>query len=172
MTRIGSRKTAKLLVESLNETSRAPEGFNLIGSGSFRSVYLHVEENVVYKVDDGYDDGDYDNVREYRNAKTLRRMADENGVIGKHIRIPAVTGYDINGSFVIAMEYVGGTMGATARVPNAARKELYKIGKFHDMHGYNYKYDNGYIIPIDMGSLRAKCHTNPNVDRRILTGGL
>jgi hypothetical protein len=85
---IGSLHTARMLHEhfNVNQKSRAPKGFNRIGEGSYRAVYLEKATNLVYKV------GNYDaNIEEWNNYRALRRKGFKR--IGFDLRIPKTYAY-------------------------------------------------------------------------------
>lgn len=149
---IGTRQHAEQILNA-HRNGAIPAAFSRVGSGSYRVVYLHKETNVVYKVDTRNhccDDCDvtevaYSSKAELRNARALRNRQ------LKHVRIPAVSGFTINGELVLAMEYI---KKVRSRPSDEALLELYGL-RFADMHGMNFMVDaQGKIVPVDMASPR------------------
>lgn len=130
-----------------------------VGNGGTRHAFLHVPTGVVYKVDSSeYGYHGYMNADEIRNARRLLRRFRANGYkVSKHVQIPLTSAFRVkspsgNHEYVIAMQYIEGTMGNEAKVSKAAREELFSLG-FGDMHGYNYIVTEcGTVWPVDMGS--------------------
>lgn len=174
MARIGNRKDAKFILEWYREHGRnkdTPEGWKMLGSGSYRIAFLHVESDVVYKVDRWADTSDgYESNVEVRHARTLWRQSGGTGILGTRFRVPKVSGFNFTGQVVVAMEAIRGVLMADHgddTVCPEGRFELYQIGRFGDMHPYNFFIDeNGYAVPVDMASPRSSKHP----DLRVLTG--
>lgn len=166
MALVGSRKDAAFISEWFEQAqswSNTPVGWTLLGSGSFRAVFLHIESDVAYKLDcAGYEDPGYDSRQEVSVARRLRKRT------FSKVRIPATSGYNIGGKFVVAMERVDGTMGGSSN-PATFREgllELFRIG-FMDMHEWNYMIDSdGFVVPVDMASPISKRQS----DIRVLLG--
>ena len=150
MALVGSRKVAEALLED-----RYPEGVERLDGGGCRSVFIDQQTKVVYKLDEeGYRVLGYDNEREFRNA---RYLAKSTGWWREHVAIPPVSGYRFNDRLVVAMPFIEGTIGWTARhsIPKIKRDALAATG-FADMHGGNYIVANdGMIWIIDLGSPRS-----------------
>lgn len=169
---IGSRKVAKEIYDFIKSDKRLPpDKWRSIGSGSFRSVYLHVPTQVVYKVDDYMYDQGYTNKRELHNARVLRKMS-QDGFIGKKCRIPKVSGYKFGDDIVLAMEHIKGEPGpnfvSSSKRAAEGRRTLHQVGRFEDMHEYNYLVEKGaVVVPVDMGSPRVSLNF---ADTRVLHG--
>lgn len=160
---IGSRKYAARALSIHNGERDCGRDFSRIGSGSMRDCYLHKPTGVVYKVQT-WDYEDYTNSTELRNARTLRRRQ------FTHVYIPKTSGFTIDGSLVLAMEHIKGSMGreVSRSAYKPLRQELYKLG-FEDMHGDNFIFTtDGKIAPVDMGSPRKPIR---EADRRVLSCG-
>ena len=166
---IGNRKDAETALSLHRSSSWGSDAggkdWTRIGSGSFRDCWLHKPTGVVYKIEsNSY--GGYTNASELRNARALKRES------FMHVRIPKVSGFKIDRELVLAMEHVKGPLGSevsTTEKPEA-RKELHEKCRFEDMHGANFIFDeDGYIVPIDMGSTRRK--SKEFADSRVLTCG-
>lgn len=159
------RKSARVLLR------KAPDGWLRLGNGSYRVVYLHIDTNVVYKVEVRLADGEgYDSATEVRHAQRLRRGSD-NGRIASHLRIPVTSGFRIGEYMVVAMEAVRGAMldGYSGKHVKG-RVQLLELGKFEDMHCYNYIVERGgVVVPIDMASPRVR-DAVMNADSRVLSG--
>lgn len=172
MATIGNRAIASMLKDY--DYWAKPDGFRIIGEGSYRAALLHEATNVVYKVaQDGMDDSGYTSNQEVRIAKALAKRA------FKHVRIPQTSAYKFGETLIVAMEFVAGDLFAnrddktdTKWIP--ALIELFNIG-FSDMHGRNFIVDTkGMLVPIDMASptrkSRADCRvlsdfrTHPDVE--------
>lgn len=161
---------AYAVVEEYRENWEMPEGWSMVGSGSFRTAVMHDETGIVYKVEDWRDDPDYSNRGEYETAEELRQIAWE------RVRIPDVVLFDTEHGDVLAMEYVSGTMGTAS--PSSefreARKEMFEKGRLVDMHGDNFLFDDdGYLVPVDLASPIADPDERPweQPDASVLTCG-
>lgn len=148
---IGSRKQARYAL-MMSIEGRVFDDWKMIGSGSFRTCYLHKPSGVVYKVESDFREEGYDNWSELKNArKLLRKCIDNDQWLDEYIRIPKVSGYRIGDELVIAMQYIAGDIGADATNTSALRA-LYNIG-FQDMHAANFiSDDEGSLWPIDLAS--------------------
>lgn len=161
--RIGTAALAREAL-TLREAWPLPDEWRQIGAGCFRTAYLHEPTNVVYKVEDYEDlnEPEYGNRTEVRNAKAL--MRDPEVASSKYIRIPLTTGWNVDGQYVVAMEYIPGQRGSA---PHAYAKEAHALLRLGDMHRGNFRVHDGHFYPIDMGSTR---HRSPeHADRRVLT---
>lgn len=107
---LGNEQDARLIRDFvLADKKRArgrmgcPDGWQFLGSGSFRSVWLS-PEGVCYKVEHEYYPYSSDNAAEYRNWRNWTR----NCMLPEGTRIPELTYYELDGKPVIAMERVNG----------------------------------------------------------------
>lgn len=161
---IGTRAHAKIAL-SLG-SGNTPEGWERLGIGGMRCVYRHIPTNVVYKVERCAEPA-FGNVTEARQAQRLRRIKWNN------VRIPLTSLFSVNGTPVVAMEYVEGTQGTNSpkRYRMEARQEMFDKGKMADMHGLNFVFDeNDNLVPIDLGSpTGGRDEYDP--DGRVLTCG-
>jgi hypothetical protein len=172
MPRIGSHITASRAVEAYDfymNVGCIPDGWSVLGQGSFRIALLHEPSGVVYKVENGYGDDGHNNIGEWATARLLRKM------VWERVRIPATTLYQTTRGKVLAMESVVGVMGSASSpaMHSAARKEMFEKGQLADMHGENFIFDtDGYLVPIDMGAERVS-HSDgwSYADDRVLTAG-
>jgi hypothetical protein len=149
----------------INNERRLPEGFECVGSGSFRTAMLHRDTGVVYKVQH-YTSSEpgYNSITEVRHAKTLSRKT------FKNVRIPKVSAFKIDGNLVVAMEFIKGVNGRLIRAQAAdGRLELYRLG-FHDMHSLNIIVDGDTVVPVDMASPRSPRRAKAWSDIRVLDG--
>ena len=167
---IGTRHNAQRAVDIVNGVLNRGRDWEYLTGGSIRSVLLHKPTNVVYKVeaDEPWAEG-YNNADEIRNARALRRKS------WVHVRIPATSGFTIDGRTVVAMEYVEGDLGRDVeRTHNKpARQEIFDKGKLHDLHGDNFKFEHstGKLVPIDLGCPRGPSNFDSEPDRRVLSCG-
>lgn len=164
MTRIGTRALAAAVFYSHHNGAKWGESLDeseweSLCGGSTRNVWLHRETNTVYKTQSGYGSwiDDYGNDVELKNVRALQKLQAE-GYFGTHVSIPRTGGFRFWDSdhqthrWIIAMEFVKGTVGAFKAPSHEARQELYNLG-LSDMHGHNYIVDdNGHVWPIDLGS--------------------
>lgn len=82
--------------------SHAPEGWEYLGSGSFRSVWLS-PEGVAYKV--LHSEGDYDN----QQQGELDRLASAwNTELPDRCRVPKFQSYTLDGEIITAVERING----------------------------------------------------------------
>jgi hypothetical protein len=127
-----------------------PNGWKFVGIGSFRIAMLHIKSNVVYKLDIENYDYDYTSIQEVRNAKALWKRANDEGHIGDFIR---VSGYKIDGTTVVAMEYVAGPLGWNSKANRDVCRAITSLG-IEDMHGQNWIYEvnTRRAVPIDLAS--------------------
>jgi hypothetical protein len=150
--KIGNRKDAAEVLMH-HEGMGVPSEWRRIGSGAFRTAYLHIASGVVYKVENNptYAAGsDMGNKCEARNARRLAKHA------WKHIVIPTVSLFTIGEHFVVAMEYVEGTLGMTYG-KHPGPDEWYKVpyrNRVRDMHGGNYiiRSSDNKMVPVDLAS--------------------
>jgi len=153
---IGTRNHAAMALGFVRE-GRYVDEFKPAGSGAFRQALLHVASNVLYKVEHERrsDCPGYSNTAEVRNAAKMRRMSYPDGWWSARVRIPKVSGFRINGSMVVAMEYIDGQTGWAAMRDNLVHEdaiaELYWLN-VDDMHGKNWMFKDGVIYPVDLAS--------------------
>lgn len=177
MALIGSRRLAREILNIVyGYTVENSEDWKYLDEGSMRDVFRHMPTGVVYKVDSTMADSGYGNYREWRNAKALRRFVWENVYIPKVSLFRLRDG--IGESTVLAMEYIDGVTGTSVSTADyrRARMELYKKARFADMHGENFMFVDGVIVPVDMGSPRLRTVTSVDregatADTRVLTAG-
>lgn len=132
------------------EQESAPYGWEFVGSGSFRSVWLS-PEGVVYKVEHGYE-YDYQSEEEINNLKRVWERGAPQGC-----RLPKFDKYIVDDRFVVAMELIKGVLLYEYGGPE--REELYGILSdvendlsLNDMHDENALVDeDGYLVPVDFG---------------------
>lgn len=163
MAHIGKPSIARKFYNFVNgynysNNNNDPE-FEWLDGGGCRAVALHKPTGVVYKNDSGDGPG-WDNASEVRHARALARKP------LRHVAIPRVSGFKVNGTVVVAMEYIPGENGHAANIPAEARQELYDVGQFEDMHAQNFRYYKGKVWPIDMASPRGRL---VDADRRVLS---
>jgi len=129
----------------------APEGWEYIATGSFRSVWRS-PEGVAYKV--GHCEDDYQSCEEINNLKT----AWERGV-PEGCRLPKFTPYYPNDDVVIAVELVRGETLYDSGKSDGPFGDYYELLseieiKFNlgDLHDENAMVDeDGYLVPVDFG---------------------
>lgn len=133
----------------------APNGFRYLGSGAYRSAYLHELTNVVYKVERNYGNSyDQSNKEEYLNLRSmmLRKLP-------KEIRFPEYYLWELDGKTVAAMEYLPnlldqyGQWNDGRRYWDAKRELCRAFPDLWDAHGANIAVDEAtqQIVPIDLG---------------------
>lgn len=137
------------------EAFNAPEGWVRLGSGCYRSAWLHKESNVVYKVQHRYtNDYGQSNAGEARNLKRYYLTK-----LPKGCRLPRFRHFELDGRSVMAMErfdkllkyvsYYDDPKGYHARLAHLqeALRDLW------DLHGANLAIDeeNELLVPIDLG---------------------
>lgn len=167
---IGNRNHAKAALG--HHYNGKYKGWRRLGNGASRVAWLHIETDVVYKVQSW--GNSRDNETEYKNARECRKLQWERVRIPKMsiFRFPPKDKRRKTKEAVIAMEHVKGRMGESIPKTHyvAARKELFEKGGFGDMHGLNFKVEGRLFVPIDMGSDRfGKGWRSP--DDRVLTCG-
>lgn len=128
-----------------------------LGSGCSRTAWLHVPTDVVYKVSDWDDPAPgFGNRNELRQAKRLWKESDGRGRIGRYIKAPITSGFNVKGAatspkLILAMEHGRDTGDFPSQ---GGHRALYRLG-FGDMHRGNYVVlKGGRIMPIDMASPR------------------
>lgn len=136
------------------EVTSAPKGWVRLGSGCYRSAWLHEESNVVYKVEHWYSDGyGQSNAGE---AKNLRRYYLTK--LPEGCRLPRFGYFELDGRGVVAMErfdkllkyvsYYDDPHGYYTRLTHLqeALRDLW------DLHGANLAIDevNKLLVPIDL----------------------
>lgn len=134
--------------------SVAPEGWQRLGSGCYRSAWLHEESGVVYKVQHTYSNSWQSNEGE---ADTLRRHFFKK--MPKGCRLPRFRYFALDGRGVIAMErfsrllrdvgYYQDTEGYHNRLSDLQDA----LRGVSDFHGGNLAIDeeNKLLVPIDLG---------------------
>ena len=171
---IGNRTHAKIALEMAHADAKIRKGWKRLGRGASRVALLHIETDVVYKVQTW--GGNADNESEYKNARECRKLQWD------RVRIPKMSIFRFDPKdkrrkskeAVIAMEHVRGRYGESIPPTHfkAARKELFEKGGFGDMHGLNFKVTaDRKIVPIDMGSERHGKGWNGPDDRLLTCGG-
>lgn len=166
MPNVGNRKHAQFIAENGYDMTDNDE-WRYLSGGSMRFVFLHKPTGVVYKMEsDSWGERGYGNAHEVNIARQLRKER------WHHVRIPKVSLYNINGTKVIAMEYIEGSLGKDIARGDMmeAREEMYSKGRLADMHGENFKFEEttGKLVPIDMASPRVK---HGKQDMRVLKCG-
>lgn len=133
------------------ESEHAPYGWEFVGSGSFRSVWLS-PDGVAYKVEHSRGGG-YQSDEE----ATLLKLAWEKKA-PERCRLPKFSRYVVDDDeTVIAIEYVRGVVLDDYRGDDA--NELWgvvwqceKIYRLADLHGENVMVDeDGWLVPVDFG---------------------
>jgi len=155
---IGSEADARFILEWVKRSrgeygvsAEAPEGWEYIGRGSFRSVWRS-PEGVAYKVN--HHDRDSQSLSEIQNLRQAWRKKAPKGC-----RLPRFAEYRPAGEVVVAMEVIKGkTLLAKYGYPgylNHHRDEYRSIGSAYglsDMHEGNVMIDeDGLLVPVDFG---------------------
>lgn len=165
MSIIGSPEEARLICEWVvgDETERwgvpfraydkiPPEGWEYVGRGSYRSVWLSPSK-VIYKVNHEYGNCNY---REYEKLCWIR----SEGRIPLGSRLPKAWLYEPrDGEYVVAMEYVPGVILEEYDGDDQKRISYYDLMltlerrfELYDMHDQNVIVDEeGFLVPIDFG---------------------
>lgn len=130
----------------------APDGWEFVGSGSFRSVWLS-PEGVAYKVE---------------HSRTYQRQSEAEieslqrawggGEPPRGCRLPKFQSYSIAGEFIVAVELIRGSTlyrykGPMDRVGLYDAMQLCET-RYHlrDLHDENVVVDeNGILVPVDWG---------------------
>jgi len=153
--KIGNRKHATAAITHHHSVDRSDnDEFRRLGSGAFRTAYLHVPSGVVYKVENNAryaKSVDMGNRREQRNASRLSKRTYE------HIYIPLVSLFIIGDDHVAAMEHVEGIAGMSYRSNHPGNQEWWNLpprARVRDMHGGNYiiRSSDDKFVPIDLAS--------------------
>lgn len=142
---IGTIEHATAVVEhhaALSE--RHSDEFRYLGSGCYRSAYLHIATNVVYKVGDEH----YMQEQEVEAAQGLRKFIWQAVYVPK-TELFKVTRFD----WVVAMEFIEAPLAVESggSYESACHEEWRRKGGSNDMHRKNWLHLNGIMIPIDMG---------------------
>jgi len=163
---IGNEVDARFIRDWYRETTqnaswatpnKVPEGWKYLSSGCYRSVYLHVESGVVYKIerDRNYtggqtNEGEYNNLRLYR----FKRMP-------KGCRFPRWAFYAFEDQDnVMAMEYFTHLLKEYSRYDEKGSRHWENLRKIRnvlqgiwDLHGANLAVDQTTeeLVPIDLG---------------------
>jgi len=130
----------------------APEGWEFVGRGSFRSVWKS-PEGVAYKV--GHYEDDYQSAEEIHN---LRRAWGKEAPEG--CRLPRFSAYYPDDDIVVAVELIDGEMlynhgekespfGFNYYDMLANLEDRYGLGDLHDENVIVDK--DGYLVPVDFG---------------------
>lgn len=174
---IGNRKNAEAALAFFEHTATPSEDWERMSGGSYRVVWHHKPTGVVYKVEDSYTTDTMGNRQELNNARALRRRQ------WNHVRIPAVSGFNVKSEsgdtvLVLAMEKVTGKLGkdVARKAYMPARRELFDVAGFSDMHGENFFFEKGSrkLVPIDMASPMLNLNKTRDwrsPDDRVLTCG-
>lgn len=134
------------------EHREAPLGWEFLGHGSFRSVWLS-PEGVAYKVT--HDDYDYQSTEEVSKLK----IAWERGPV-EGCRLPQFAAFYPNGEIVVAQERVvgctlyeyGGRKSPSGLDYYDILSEIEDAYRLDDMHDENAIVDeDGYLVPVDFG---------------------
>lgn len=148
MSRLGSAKLAKQAADSRGAT---PEGWQNVGSGAFRKVFLG-PDGVCYKRTHSGDP--FHNKREWENYRELRTSQP------KGVKLPRMRYFPSCG--VLATEYVQGLTGddlisnpEANEVFMSARRALAAEG-FYDVHHYNFVVKGPEAYYIDLGERRGR----------------
>lgn len=130
-----------------------PEGWEHLGSGSFRSVWLS-PEGVAYKVNHStYDSQMADEITNLQEA--WRRRGD----LPEGCRLPSFQDYQVGGEYVIAVERIDGETLGDTDMGDPEKDEMYRLlnrienlFKLWDMHGDNAMVDqDGMLVVVDFG---------------------
>lgn len=161
---IGKRSHANLVLDLHLDTfvGKWPKEFQRIGSGAFRTAYLHKPTGVVYKVDGCSGQWSYTNKAEVRNARMLAKFAWEHVVIPK-ASLFTFKGKGLGGcdAYVVAMEYVEGPLGRDSKqgYSHPGWEEFREFCKARnhivgDMHGGNFiiRTSDNKMVPVDLAS--------------------
>lgn len=166
MQRIGNISDARLISVWVNEGEReygrskrvwdgeAPEGWEYLDSGSFRSVWRS-PDGIVYKVQHN-PQSRTDNQDELDNLAFAHSKGAPEGA-----RLPRAWGWNFDDhAVVIAMEWIRGVrLGDYRYESDEEYDRLYDLmnrceSRFHllDLHDENVIVDeNGYLVPVDFG---------------------
>lgn len=88
-----------------DQVQRVTEGrFKRIGSGAYRTAYLHEPSGVVYKIDHSWNSGG-GNKEELEAIEDNRDAFPYVGSNGREIRLAAAEGFRFGRHYVVAMEY-------------------------------------------------------------------
>lgn len=130
---------------------QAPEGWEYIGKGSFRSVWRS-PEGVAYKVDHADDPWDTQSETEVNNLGQAWSRGPLEGC-----RLPKFQHYVVDDEYVVAIEAITGVTLYEYEGPGRGKlysllneiEDAYRIG---DMHDENAIVDrDGYLVPVDFG---------------------
>ncbi len=140
------------------QQGEAPEGWEFLGSGSYRSVWLS-PEGVAYKVNhsawDEQSEGELAKLKEvWENQERLPALC----------RVPRFESYKVDGEPVVAIEAVNGKTLSDSYYENVIDRETHKMHQEHlrmienrfklwDMHGENAMIDEetGELVVVDFG---------------------
>lgn len=136
----------------------APEGWEFLGSGSYRSVWLS-PDGVAYKVNHStWDDQSEDEL------SALRKVWDRQADLPAMCRVPRFERYEVDSEPVVAVEHVKGKTLSDAQYSNEIDRAEYKLHwehlrmfenrfKLWDMHGENAMIDSetGDLVVVDLG---------------------
>jgi hypothetical protein len=132
-----------------------PKGWKRLGQGCYRQAMLHIETNVVYKVQHNYsvrysqsNDSEAENLRRYWLKK-----------LPQGCRFPRYQLFRFDGKGVMAMERFGKLLRDVSRYGEDSRywerhsKLQDVLRNVYDLHGANLAIDeeNDQLVPIDMG---------------------
>lgn len=134
--------------------TKPPKGWKRLGSGCYRSAWLHEASGVVYKVQHGYLNSWQSNEGE---AGTLRRYFLKK--MPKGCRLPRWQYFALDGRGVIAMERFTKLLRQVSRYqdPRGYHDRLRALrgvlNDVSDFHGGNLAIDeeNDLLVPIDLG---------------------
>jgi RIO-like serine/threonine protein kinase len=130
--------------------AKAPDGWEFLGSGSFRSVWRS-PEGVAYKVQhtsrtSQSNEGEYRTLQEARLCKLPER-----------VRLPLASLFEVDNCFVIAMELIRGPrlydyQGADQSDLMEILYEVEVTLEMGDLHSENAMVDeDGMLVPVDFG---------------------
>lgn len=136
----------------------APLGWEFLGTGSYRSVWLS-PEGVAYKV--GHTARDDQSGPEVDKLTEVWENTDR---LPAQCRVPRFERYDVDGELVIAVEHIKGQTLAAARDTQSVDRELFRFfaealhvieNRFNlwDMHTENAMVDSetGDLVVVDLG---------------------
>lgn|SRR5512139_190494 len=139
-------------IPTVVEHEEAPMGWEFVGRGSFRSVWLS-PEGVAYKVD--HSSGRWEGQCEIE-IENLKAAWGKDALEG--CRLPKFSEYEISGSeTVVAIELISGELfsryrGANYRLYRDLMRDLENHYDLIDLHNENVMIDeDGLMVPIDLG---------------------
>jgi hypothetical protein len=131
----------------------APDGWEFLGRGSYRSVWLS-PEGVAYKVGHEHYNGNQclDEISNLKNAWAEPRRVPDG------CRLPRFEGFSVNGDLVVAIEKINGVVldsyrGVDREKYREIAQAVERAFRLWDMHGENCMVEDGtgHLVPVDFG---------------------